>query len=167
MTNKISYTKVFNQLHKDINTNKADQLKAREKYGAIADRLVSIYKDKKMQVAYAEYVTEYAKGKADSDKSIKLIQNNLGAKGTQRKMLGLEPKDELTHKIRFMTANKTLLDDGLCTPAQKENKQFLWVVTEVSDSDKPTFAKDLQKLINRYNITKVETEKAVKGINFG
>ena len=133
--------------------------------------LAGIYSNKVTQSKYCEWVTAYAYNNGVKDEvvaqSMKKFQNRLNKTATQRLCFGLGDKEELTHKIRLVKANKPLTEDGHFTQTElnAKVKPFKFIKL-VNDRPTPTFEQRLQKLVDSYKLTKAQVVKQVDKINF-
>ena len=133
--------------------------------------LAGIYSDKQTQAKYCTWVTAYAYNNGVKDEvkaqTMKKFQNRLNKTATQRLCFGLGDKEDLTHKIRLVKANKPLTEDGHFTQAELNAtvKPFKFIKL-VNDRPTPTFEQRLQKLVDSYKLTKAQVVKQVDKINF-
>jgi hypothetical protein len=71
---------------------------------------------------------------------VKAVQDILGKPACQRLAFEItDKKEKPTHKLKFKTANDTLLKKGLCSIQQKENKHYIWVLEEIEVKADITF----------------------------
>ena len=133
--------------------------------------LAGIYSDKQTQAKYCTWVTAYAYNNGVKDEvkaqTMKKFQNRLNKTATQRLCFGLGDKEDLTHKVRLVRANKPLTEDGHFTQAELNAtvKPFKFIKL-VNDRPTPTFEQRLQKLVDSYKLTKAQVVKQVDKINF-
>ncbi len=118
--------------------------------------IAKIYRSGTDSVAWLEYFTREVANVAITAKEVKLVQNNIGKLGTQRKMLSLDDKAKPTQRVRLMKGNKTLLAEGLCTQAQLDSKSYLWIVDGVKAKKPKTAKEKLQAIVDEFNIESLE-----------
>ena len=126
------------------------------KSDSVADSIAKVYRSDTDSTAWLEYFTAEVANGSIKPKEVKLMQNNIGKKATQRKMFSLDDKAKPTQRARLMKGNKTLLAEGLCTQTQLDSKAYLWIVDDVKATPEKTAKDKLQAIINDFNIESVE-----------
>jgi ABC-type transport system involved in cytochrome c biogenesis ATPase subunit len=102
--------------------------------------------------AFANYINSLERI-GDFKAKVKAFQYILGKQATQR--LAFEIKDEKqkpTHKLKFKTANKTLLAQGLCSIQQLEAKAYIWILQELKPTIEKSFEEELEALMKKHEV---------------
>ena len=151
------FSKIITALRNADVTNKESITTA----GSVSDSIAKVYRSGTDSVAWLEYFTKEVANAAIKPKEVKLMQNNIGKLGTQRKMLSLDDKAKPTQRVRLMKGNKTLYSEGLCTQAQLDSKAYLWVVDGITAKAPKTAKEKLQAIVNDFNIESLEKLQAI------
>jgi hypothetical protein len=122
----------------------------------VADGIAKVYRSGTDNTAWLEYFTQQVVNKAIKPSEIKLMQNNIGKKATQRKMFSLDDKAKPTQRVRLMKGNKTLYKDGLITQKELDSKAYLWVIDKIKKPTEKTAKDKLQSIINDFNIESLD-----------
>ena len=146
------FSKIITALRNADVTNKESITTA----GSVSDSIAKVYRSGTDSVAWLEYFTKEVANAAIKPKEVKLMQNNIGKLGTQRKMFSLDDKAKPTQRVRLMKGNKTLLAEGLCTQAQLDSKSYLWIVDGVKAKKPKTAKEKLQAIVDEFNIESIE-----------
>ena len=128
--------------------------------------IAGVIRSKVDSVNYLKWVTVHAHSK-DNAQSVKAIQNKTNKSTTQRMVFDIDAKTPLTQKVRLVRANKPMVAKGLFTQAELDTtpKPYKFITSEVVVKEY-TFAERLQKLVDSYQLTKVQVVKQVDKIDF-
>ena len=151
------FAKIMSALRSAEVTNKESITTA----GSVSDSIAEVYRSGTDSLAWLSYFTRNISSGSITPKEVKLMQNNIGKLGTQRKMLSLDDKAKPTQRIRLMKGNKTLYAEGLCTQEAIEKKIYLWIVDDVKAKSPKTATEKLQAIVDEFNIESMEKLKAI------
>jgi hypothetical protein len=149
---KTKFAKIITSLRKLDATSKENVSQT----DGVADGIAKVYRSGVDSIAWLEYFTSQVSQVAIKPNEVKLMQNNIGKKATQRKMFSLDDKAKPTQRVRLMKGNKTLYKDGLCTQKELDSKAYLWVVDKIKKPTEKTAKDKLQAVINDFNIESLD-----------
>ena len=151
-TQKTKFAKIITSLRNADITNK----ESINQIDGVADSIAKVYRSGTDSVAWLEWFTQQVSNGSIKPKEVKLMQNSIGKKATQRKMFSLDDKAKPTQRARLMKGNKTLFAEGLCTQMQLDSKAYLWIVDAIKPATKKTAKDKLQAIINDFNIESLD-----------
>lgn len=160
---KTKFAKIITSLRNADITNR-ESINQNE---GVADSIAKVYRSGNDSTAWLEYFTQEVANGSIKPNEVKLLQNNIGKKATQRKMFSLDDKEKPTKRVRLMKGNKTLLSAGLCTDSELASKAYLWIVDDVQDKPEKSAKDKIQAIVNSFNIKDFDSLMAIaKEIEF-
>lgn len=143
-----------------------------EAQGKLNQQLADIYRDKKVNADYLEWVTathrDDSQGKIVQDKfaeQVKAVQKNINLANTQKLMLkGEITKEPLTQKVRLLRANKPLMNQGFVTEQDIKDKKYFFITTDITPAAEKSCDENVEKFMARHGYTKKQMLKALQNL---